>query len=270
MKEEDEQEYYSLKMRASNEEKHISGAERLLKVEKVEDIEEVASELVSRALSHENGIPDFINLKVEKVNQKIKKIPHIPIVYNKDNIGTICEKNYEMSNKTNSRNYCHELLKNKFKEFGVNDVLCEFLIKLGFEIIDEGGMRGAAIISLDGSRLDIAFNEDIDKGVRVKNIDTDDNLKEKIRKNDLYTERTIEAIAIASKVIDLGVVAELCTSDNPSYTTGYVATEDGYFRIKNLKDPGETGGRVFYVNNLNEESLKELIDNLEDKPYLIY
>ncbi|MCS3900600.1 6-carboxyhexanoate--CoA ligase [Methanococcus voltae] len=270
MNEEDEKVYYSLKMRASNEKKHISGAERLLRAEKAEGIEKVASELIHRALTHENGIPDFINLKVEKVCQKIKKIPHIPIVYNKDNIGTINNKNYEMTCKDNSRRYAHDLLKNKFKEFDINDVLSEFLIKLGFEIIDEGGMRGAAIISLDGSRLDIAFNEEVEKGVRVKNIDTDDRLKDKINKNELYTDRTVDAIAIASKVIDLGIVAELCTSDNPSYTTGYVATEDGYFRVKNLKDSGETGGRVFYVYNLNEQLLKELIDNLENKPYLIY
>ena len=88
-------------------------------------------------------------------------------------------------------------------------------------------MRGAAVLDLDGNRLE----GDITKGIRVKNIDTSEELKNEISKNSKLTDRTIDAIAIATKVVNFGVIAELCTSDNFSYTTGYVATKSGYFRI---------------------------------------
>ena len=231
---------YSIKMRASKNGKHISGAERI--VDK-DEIEETVKEIVRRALTHENGMPDFINVKIEEIKENIEYINHLPII-------TI-----HCKDKEEAREKAKEILKNE----GIPDNIIDY----AFKIIDKGGMRGAAILNLKGERLE----PDKERGVRVKNIDTTKELKEKILKENLGTERTVDAIAIASKVIHLGVVAELCTSDNKSYTTGYVATKNGYFRITNLKKEGDSGGRVFFVKD--DVNIEDLINKLENKPFII-
>ncbi|WP_457612139.1 6-carboxyhexanoate--CoA ligase [Methanocaldococcus sp.] len=228
---------FSIKMRASKKGKHISGGERL--VEKGE-IEKAVTELLKKALNHENGEPDFINIKVEKVD-KVKYIKALPI------------KTIECKDKKEARAVAKNIL--------LKEGIPEEVIDKAFEIIDKGGMRGAAILNLKGKRLE----EDKERGIRVKNIDVSKELKEKILKDGLGTERTVDAIAIATKVIHLGIIAELCTSDNKSYTTGYVATKKGYFRITNLKNPNEPGGRVFFVKDIDKETIKKL----ENESYII-
>ncbi|ADG12756.1 6-carboxyhexanoate/CoA ligase [Methanocaldococcus infernus ME] len=224
-------------MRASREGKHISGGERLVSEEK---IEEAVLELLRKALTHENGKPDFINIKIEKID-KVNYIKALPI------------KTITCKNKKEAREVAKKIL--------LEEGIPEEVVEKAFKIIDKGGMRGAAILNLNGERLE----PDRERGVRVKNIDTSERLKEKILKEGLGTERTVDAIAIASKVIRLGIIAELCTSDNKSYTTGYVATKKGYFRITNLKNINEPGGRVFFVKDIDEE----LIKRLEEEAYII-
>ncbi len=229
-------------MRASKHGKHISGAETIVDDEKY--IEPTTNEFIKRALSHENGAPDFINIKIEKINKnEVVYINHLPI------------KTINCKNKEEARKIAKNILKNE----GINDDL----IKKAFGIIDNGGMRGASILNLKGERLE----PDRDRGVRVKNISTTEELKEKILKNNIGTDRTVDAIAIATKVIKLGVIAELCTSDNKNYTTGYIATKDGYFRITNLKKENEKGGRVFFVKN--DINVEDLIYKLENKPFIV-
>lgn len=61
--------------------------------------------------------------------------------------------------------------------------------------------------------------------------------------------RTFEALALATKVIWSGVVAELCWSDDPEYVAGYVAAAaEGYVRFPRFKPAGAVGGRVFYLH----------------------
>ena len=68
--------YYSLKMRASQQvgegdqkhEQHISGAERIVSRDAVEA---VCSAMARRAMTHSKGDPDFINIKIEKVCEKV-------------------------------------------------------------------------------------------------------------------------------------------------------------------------------------------------------
>jgi 6-carboxyhexanoate--CoA ligase len=60
--------------------------------------------------------------------------------------------------------------------------------------------------------------------------------------------RTLEALAVASKVVWSGVAAELCWSDDPDYAAGYVATaRSGYVRFPRFKPGGAAGGRVFFI-----------------------
>ncbi len=46
--------------------KHISGAERIVKSC---DVEKIVSSLLERARNHERGKADFINLKIQEVNE---------------------------------------------------------------------------------------------------------------------------------------------------------------------------------------------------------
>lgn len=235
---------YSVKMRASKDGRHISGAEDIVERE---NVEECAIRFIRRAFHHENGTPDFISIKIEEIKESIKYIDHLPI------------KTLECKSKRDAR----EMAKDILRKEGIGDNV----IEEAFRIVDRGGMRGASILNLEGHRLE----PDRERGVRVKCISTAEELRERILKDKLGTERTVDAIAIATKVIDLGVVAELCISDNPSYTTGYVATKKRYFRITNLKERGEVGGRVLFVDipRGDKDRLERLIRDLESKPYII-
>ena len=75
--------------------------------------------------------------------------------------------------------------------------------------------------------------------------------------------RTREALALATKVAHApGIIAELCWSDDPDYTAGYVASPRiGYVRFPVLKLPDDPrGGRVFFVdrNTLDIEAFIKL------------
>ena len=66
-----------------------------------------------------------------------------------------------------------------------------------------------------------------------------------------------------------GIVAEVCISDDPSYTTGYVAVEGSYTALRNVKaEGGKQGGRVlFYSGALS--ALPEAEQWLREKPVLV-
>jgi 6-carboxyhexanoate--CoA ligase len=75
---------------------------------------------------------------------------------------------------------------------------------------------------------------------------------------------------LASKVASAGgVLAELCVSDDPDYTTGYLACRKlGYLRIPNIKRAGSRrGGRVFFIKG--DADLNGVISYLEEKPVLV-
>ena len=70
-------ELFSLKMRASQGERHISGVEKIL-TEK--QLSASLGTLLTRALKHAAGEPDFINFKVEKLNpDSILHIDALPV-----------------------------------------------------------------------------------------------------------------------------------------------------------------------------------------------
>ena len=78
-----------------------------------------------------------------------------------------------------------------------------------------------------------------------------------------------EALVLASKVQSAeGIVGELCWSDDPDYTVGYVACNGVYHRIPNMKKLGShIGGRVFFVQpEIDRESV---IEYLEKAPVLV-
>ena len=120
-------------------------------------------------------------------------------------------------------------------------------------------MRGAMLVdTITGERLDTG-----DRGVRVSHMDSFDSYA--LGDN----EHMREALVLASKVQSAdGIVGEICWSDDPDYTVGYVACNGVYHRIPNMKKLGSNrGGRVFFVrSNIDSESV---IEYLERAPVLV-
>ena len=250
---------YSIKMRCSkggpHEEggKHISGAERILREDEVEQ------ELINvyrRAITHERGKPDFINFKIEEIDED-------EIIYKK----RLKINQHHVDSKEEGLNLAKEFL----KENSVSEESAEKGIQ---SILDlEDSIHGAMLIDKDsGERLD---DKGI-RGVRVTGIASADitKYKESLKNDGREGLHLEEALILASKIASCkGIVAELCWSDDPSYVIGYVGTKENYERIPILKDKGNpVGGRVFFVdtNQLNDDyTLDDLIAYLEKQIVLI-
>jgi 6-carboxyhexanoate--CoA ligase len=137
---------------------------------------------------------------------------------------------------------------------------------------EERTMRGAIIMDAqNGNRLE----PDQERGVRASRFDWTnealDELTVKLKAIGLMHYRTREALALATKVAHApGIVAELCWSDDPEYTAGYVASRGiGYVRFPMLKSQGNpNGGRVFFVNHKNLD-MTTLIHYLQNEAVLI-
>ena len=233
--------------------KHISGAERILREDEVEQ------ELINvyrRAITHERGKPDFINFKIEEIDED-------DIIYKK----RLNINQHHVNSKEEGLNLAKELLKeNAVSEESAN-IAIQTLLNL------KESIHGAMLFDKDtGNRIDNRGR----RGVRVTGMASADvaeymdSLKNDGREG-LHLE---EALILASKIASCkGIAAELCWSDDPSYVIGYVGTKESYERIPILKDEGNpVGGRVFFVdaNELNEDyTLDDLIDYLEKQVVLI-
>ena len=233
--------------------KHISGAERILREDEVEQ------ELINvyrRAITHERGKPDFINFKIEEIDED-------EIIYKK----RLKINQHHVDSKEEGLNLAKEFL----KENSVSEESAEKGIQ---SILDlEDSIHGAMLIDKDsGERLD---NKGI-RGVRVTGIASADitKYKESLKNDGREGLHLEEALILASKIASCkGIVAELCWSDDPSYVIGYIGTKENYERIPILKDKGNpVGGRVFFVdaNQLNDDyTLDDLIAYLEKQVVLI-
>ena len=141
--------------------------------------------------------------------------------------------------------------------------MADFIINL------RDSMRGAMLLDADtGLRVD-SLGE---RGVRVSKMDCDNSERYEARllEKGLFGDHVREALVLASKVASaVGVVAELCWSDDPEYVTGYVASAKyGYKRIPVLKEYGNPiGGRVFFVEHGTD--VQKLITYLQDQVVLI-
>ena len=238
-------ELYSVRMRAAQggpHEKgghHISGAERIVKLEEVGAI---AQSLADRALHHSKGTADFINITVDLISPE--KITYID-----------CLKVEE--HKTSSIFESHQLATDLLQGPNISKAAVHKAISL-LKGLDKS-MRGAMLVdAITGERLDTG-----DRGVRVSHMDSFDSYA--LGDN----EHMREALVLASKVQSAdGIVGELCWSDDPDYTVGYVACNGVYHRIPNMKELGSNiGGRVFFVrSDIDSESV---IEYLESAPVLV-
>ena len=238
-------ELYSVRMRAAQggpHEKgghHISGAERIVKLEEVGAI---AQSLADRALHHSKGTADFINITVDLIPpEKIRYIDYLKV------------EEY----KTSCISESHQLATDLLQGPNISKAAVHKAISL-LKGLDKS-MRGAMLVdTITGERLDTG-----DRGVRVSHMDSFDSYA--LGDN----EHMREALVLASKVQSAdGIVGELCWSDDPDYTVGYVACNGVYHRIPNMKKLGSNiGGRVFFVrSDIDSESV---IEYLERAPVLV-
>ena len=231
-----------------NKEIHISGAEGIYGKS---DIQEVVRKYIERAINHPRGKADKILITIEDIKEKPKAIPALPVT-------TI-----ENTTPREGKKFVRHLL----QLTGVS----KLAVDSALELIKKDALRGASIITVEkGKRLE----PDRKRGIRVSRLGiTKSALKElssKLSRHGINTETVKEALILASKVLSYRhVVAELCVSDDPYYTTGYVASKDlGYLRIPNMKNKGSRGGgRAFFVKEGTD--VRGLIEYLERRPVII-
>ncbi len=230
-------------MRASLRGKHVSGAERIVRKE---EIERTVKELLNRPREYDN-----LQITVEELESVRFEEFRLPVY------------TYEFRSVEEAREFALRIL--------VGTGIPEEVVRKGLYLLVRGPapgggvMRGAVLLGIQtGKRME----PDPYRGVRTVRFDWEE--REKVRRILLgkgYTERTLDALALAFKNVLCGVVAELCWSDDPNYLTGYVSSpKTGYVRIKPLKEPGSpVGGRIYFVR---EEEVGKVIECLEKEAFI--
>jgi 6-carboxyhexanoate--CoA ligase len=246
---------YSIRMRASMGPDHISGAER---ISREEDIDDMVKVLLARARS-KRFFPDTITINVESLqNSPVRYLTSLDVL-------TVIVPDV-LAGRTAAAGTLMSL-----------DV-SEKAVDLAITLLSRGAspsgksMRGSIIMNAQsGERLE----PDQERGVRASRFDYSNHVSdlviERLTALGLTHHRTREALALATKVAHApGVIAELCWSDDPDYTAGYVASlRAGYIRFPHLKEINDQkGGRVIFIDP-DKLVLEELIEYLHDEPVII-
>lgn len=234
---------YSLKMRASQQNAHISGAENIIPEDELQDY---CVQLLQRALQHSKGKPDFINFKIEAVQpEEILTLPALPV--------------HTISTDTPEAGMA--AVRGQMQRLGLARI--EEILQIWQQSY---AMRGAMLLDADSLQR---LEPEPERGVRATYMDAQNlpgALAAKRGKNHFN-----EALVLATKVAHHpNIVAELCISDDPDYDTGYIAAKEiGYVRITTLKPLGSSdGGRVFLFRG-NQAELADCIDYLQHQKVLV-
>jgi 6-carboxyhexanoate--CoA ligase len=227
---------FSIRMRASARQRHLSGAERITNSR---DMDAAVLRMLSRARERTDP-PDEIVITVER-------IAHLPVLTQRALDVTVVQ--------TGDVADCRRYAVTALEHAGVAAAAARKAVALldAGPAPSGGNMRGAVVMdAATGERLE----PDPDRGVRVSRFDWSDEASAQadaaLARFGLTHFRTKEALALATKVAHApAMVAELCWSDDPAYVAGYVASRTfGYLRLPLLKEQGcGAGGRVFFVRN---------------------
>ncbi|WP_339062993.1 6-carboxyhexanoate--CoA ligase [Tepidibacillus marianensis] len=244
---------YSIRMRAaqggSHEQggKHISGGEQIAAFHEIQDR---VSYLLRKALEHDRGNPDFLQLTIDLIVESVQILSPLSVY------------THTVNQVEEGRNLAMGFL----RDLGLKEIVIDKGFKW-MEIANE--VRGAILVdAITGERID----QQGLKGVRATRLDWKVGEFEKW----CYAQqlqpniRLKEALALATKISHYeGVVAELCWSDDPNYVIGYVSSKIlGYHRITKMKEHGdENGGRVIFVNP--DVGVNDYIQFLEKTPILL-
>lgn len=242
-------------MRASHGTRHISGAERIVSEEKISS---TVQELVARARRPEI-VPDHIEVKIDALGAlPIRLLASLDVV------------TQSVSDACTGRDAASQAL----HQCGVSPNAVKKAIHLlsGGAASSGGNMRGAVIMD---ARSAERLESDHERGIRASKFDWSDDalasIIQKLANVGLTHVRIREALALATKVAHApGMIAELCWSDDPDYTAGYVSSlATGYVRFPFLKEKGDPlGGRVFFVDRAKND-MDALVHYLQAEPVLI-
>ena len=227
---------------------HISGAEGLYGAS---DIKKTVTRSIERALTHPKGKADKITVTIEEIKRKPIEIASLPVST------LVCNTPAEAE---------HQILHILFA-LGIS----KKAVDRAFTAIRNSGMRGATIITAQkGTRLE----PDKQRGVRASRLGitktASTSLSLRLSRRGINTDVVKEALILASKVMaHRNIVAELCISDDPDYTTGYVASKKyGYVRIPHIKKKGSRyGGRAFFLQESADAG--DIIHYLEEIPVMV-
>jgi 6-carboxyhexanoate--CoA ligase len=212
----------------------------------------VVQEYIDRAISHPRGRADRITITIEKINQKPILISSLPLV------------TAECRDISQAEDIIQQLLSsNSIDEKAINRAL-------GI-VYGKNAMRGASLmLSGSGKRTE----PDRQRGTRVSHMGIGSNalrgLSLELQRHGINMQTVQEALVLASKVSSCGdIIAELCVSDDPDYTTGYVASRHtGYVRIPHIKKKGsKSGGRVLFIRE--DADPGPVFEYLEKTPVII-
>ena len=228
---------------------HISGAEGIYDEK---EIAKIVREYTNRALNHQKGRPDSVVISMEEIKKK-------PLTVQSLKVSTL-----SCRSPLQARTLVLKLLMSS----GVSDAA----ISAAFTVTGSANtMHGAALLlSGSGTRLE----PDKTRGIRVSRLGISRYasalLARNLARQGLNNSTVKEALILASKVAACRqVTAELCISDDPEYTTGYVSSgKHGYVRIPHIKRKGEKkGGRVFFLED--KPDIGSVIRFLEKTPVII-
>ena len=228
---------------------HISGAEGIYAKS---EISTIIQEYITRARNHPKGKPDSIVITIEKIRQKPKHVSALPV-------STV---------ECCSTPQASTIIKRLLTMSGISTKAITTALRI---VQNKETMRGAALIlSQSGKRVDPGRL----RGVRASRMGisktAENALSAALKQQAIDTATVREAITLASKVASCNdVVAELCISDDPDYTTGYVASKKlGYVRIPCIKKKGsKAGGRVFFLDD--EADIPAVMRYMEKTPVII-
>ncbi len=249
-----EETLYSIRMRASKGEQHISGAERISCAKNIDDI---VKSLLARARS-KGILPGTIAINIESLqNLPVRFLSALDVL-------TVNAPELHAGRTAAAMT---------LKKLGVSGQAVSRAITLLSNGASPSGktMRGSIVMDAqNGERLE----PDQERGIRVSRFDYADSastlVNERLHALGLTHFRTREALALATKVANApAVIAELCWSDDPDYTAGYVASLQGYVRFPHLKKKDDQkGGRVIFVDP-TKLVLDALIEHLQSEPVII-
>lgn len=239
--------FYSVRMRASLQGQHISGAETLVPCPT--DVPRITAQFIQRAMNHAKGTPDSITTKITRIaDSDIQRVPRL------------LTREYQAEN-------CHDA--HSFVQQQLTTVCSPEIAHKALELLlSIRNMRGAVLLDAHSARR---LEPDHKRGVRASNFGAapppaaPHSAESGTKKNHYH-----EALTLSSKVMSApGILAEICISDDPDYTTGYVSLNGVYTRVHTMKRLGSPlGGRVFILDS-KKASVAAAIDYIENTPVLI-
>jgi len=223
--------YYSVRMHASHQGRHVSGAEDLVAPDAATI---TTARFVERALAA--GPVDEVVIRVQPLSRTPVTVPLLSL-FTAD------------VPAVEARLTARVLL----AAAGVDPEVAEAaMATLSAGAAGDGdNMRGAMLIDgTSGFRLE----RDQRRGIRARNFALAPGLRttlpDELARAGHPHHRTLEGWLLATKMVSApGALAELCWSDDPTYTTGYVALAgSGYVRVPHLKVEGDAhGGRALFL-----------------------